>query len=190
VPRRRCCVPRVSTSRCGGVTVAIPLFPRFTALDAVGLYEVLQRIPSFDFVFIGKERGQYRSENGMIADATFAELAEPDVMVFPGGVGTWALQHDEQVLDWVRHAHEYTRFTTSVCTGSLVLGAAGPLEGLTATTRWSCYPELAAHGALPTAERVVHHPNRRIMPACRAGSTWPYGWSRSWSTARPQKRRN
>jgi transcriptional regulator GlxA family with amidase domain len=102
---------------------------------------------------------------GLTADATFEELAEPDVIVFPGGVGTRSLQSDARVLEWVRHAHAGTRFTTSVCTGSLVLGAAGLLEGLTATTHWSCYPELEAHGAVPTAQRVVEHLERRIITA-------------------------
>lgn len=155
------------------LTVAIPLFPRFTALDAVGPYEVLQRIPFIDVVFIGHERGEYRSENGMlgmVVETTFEELAEPDVIVFPGGVGSRPLQHDERVLAWVGHAHASTRFTTSVCTGSLVLGAAGLLSGLTATTHWSCYPELAAHGALPTPERVVEHLERRIITAAGVSS--------------------
>ncbi len=142
------------------VQVAIPLFPRFTALDAVGPYEVLQRIPNFDIVFVGHTPGEVRSENGMLgltADATFEEVPAPTVVVFPGGTGTRALQHDERVLAWVREAHAGTRFTTSVCTGSLVLGAAGLLRGLTATTHWACYRELAAHGAVPTPERVVEH---------------------------------
>jgi putative intracellular protease/amidase len=155
------------------LTVAIPLFPRFTALDAVGPYEVLQRIPFINVVFVGHERGEYRSENGMlgmVVDATFEELAEPDVIVFPGGVGSRPLQHDARVLEWVSHAHASTRFTTSVCTGSLVLGAAGLLTQLTATTHWSCYPELAAHGALPTDQRVVEHLAQRLITAAGVSS--------------------
>jgi transcriptional regulator GlxA family with amidase domain len=153
--------------------VAIPLFPQFTALDGVGPYEVLQRIPSIDVVFIGHKRGEIRTENGMlglIADATFDDVTEPDVIVFPGGVGTRPLQYDERVLEWVRHAHTTTRFTTSVCTGSLVLGAAGLLNGLTATTHWSCYAELAVHGAIPTAQRVVEHADHRIITAAGVSS--------------------
>jgi transcriptional regulator GlxA family with amidase domain len=153
--------------------IAIPLFPKFTALDAVGPYEVLQRVPTFDIVFVGHERGEVRSENGMIgltADATFEEVATPDVVVFPGGIGTRPLEHDERVLDWVRTAHTGTRFTTSVCTGSVVLGAAGLLRGLMATTHWSCYRELAAHGAEPTATRVVEHRNERIITAAGVSS--------------------
>src|ERR1700677_3431933 len=86
------------------IEVAIPLFPRFTALDAVGPYEVLQRIPWIDVTFIGHRRGEARSENGMLGltiDGTFEELPEPDVVVFPGGVGTRLLEHDRAVLDSV-----------------------------------------------------------------------------------------
>ncbi len=148
--------------------VAIPLFPGFTALDGVGPYEVLQRVPNIDVTFVGHRRGEVRSDNGMlgiVVDATFEDLPEPDVVVFPGGVGTRTLQHDERVLEWVRHAHRTTRLTTSVCTGSLVLGAAGLLTGLTATTHWACYPELEEHGAVPTARRVVEHLDRRLVTA-------------------------
>jgi transcriptional regulator GlxA family with amidase domain len=153
--------------------VAIPLFPRFTALDAIGPYEVLQRIPSIDVTFIGHERGEVRSENGMLGitiDATFEEMPTPDIVVFPGGVGTRTLVDDERVKAWVRAAHESTTYTTSVCTGSLVLGAAGLLNGLTATTHWACYPELEATGATATAQRVVEHLDRRIITAAGVSS--------------------
>jgi len=109
-----------------------------------------------------------RTENGMLGlstDAVFEEVRGPDVIVFPGGVGTRSLEHDERVLEWLRAAHTGTRYTTSVCTGSLVLAAAGLLEGKTATTHWSCTGELAAHGVIPVRERVVEHPGDRIMTA-------------------------
>jgi transcriptional regulator GlxA family with amidase domain len=157
----------------GRTTIAIPVFERMTALDAIGPYEVLQRIPTFDITFVGHAVGEVRTENAMLglrADATFEDLSEPHVIVFPGGVGTRPLEHDDRVLDWVRHAHAGTRFTTSVCTGSLVLGAAGLLDGLTATTHWSCYRELAAHGAEPSATRVVEHLDRRIITAAGVSS--------------------
>jgi transcriptional regulator GlxA family with amidase domain len=153
--------------------VVIPLFPRFTALDGIGPYEVLQRIPSIDVTFIGHERGEVRSENGLLGitrDGTFEEFPRPDVIVFPGGVGTRPLQTDERLLEWVRNAHPHTIFTTSVCTGSIVLGAAGLLHGLTATTHWSCYPELEAHGATAVADRVVEHLDRRIITAAGVSS--------------------
>jgi transcriptional regulator GlxA family with amidase domain len=153
--------------------VVIPLFPKFTALDGIGPYEVLQRIPEIDVTFIGHERGEVRSENGFLGitrDATFEEIPEPDVIVFPGGVGTRPLIHDERVLEWVRHAHRTTRFTTSVCTGSLVLAAAGLLNGLTATTHWSAYPILEEHGATVTGTRVVEHLPERIITAAGVSS--------------------
>lgn len=155
------------------IQAVIPLFPRFTALDAIGPYEVLQRTPDIDVTFIGHERGEVRSENGFLGvtrDATFEDIARPDVIVFPGGIGTRALEHDERVLDWLRAAHETTRFTTSVCTGAIVLGYAGLLDGLTATTHWSTYRELEATGATPTATRVVEHLDRRVITAAGVSS--------------------
>jgi transcriptional regulator GlxA family with amidase domain len=153
--------------------VVIPLFPRFTALDGIGPYEVLQRIPQIDVTFIGRERGEVRSENGFLGvtvDATYDDVPKPDVIVFPGGVGTRALLDDEQVLAWLRTAHDTTRFTTSVCTGSLVLAAAGLLDGLTATTHWSVLSTLADLGAVPTSDRVVEHLDRRIITAAGVSS--------------------
>jgi transcriptional regulator GlxA family with amidase domain len=101
---------------------------------------------------------------GLVIDGRFEDLPSPDVIVFPGG-DTRALQSDARVLGWVRGAHAGTIFTTSVCTGSLVLGAAGLLDGLTATTHWARYSDLAACGATPTPERVVEHLDRRIITA-------------------------
>jgi transcriptional regulator GlxA family with amidase domain len=153
--------------------VAIPVFDQLTALDAVGPYEVMQRIPALDIVFIGHALGQVRTENRMLGvsvDATFEDVPEPDVIVFPGGVGTRPLQTDHRVLEWVRHAHATSLFTTSVCTGSLVLGAAGLLDGLTATTHWSWYDQLAVHGATPTSQRVVQHLDQRIITAAGVSS--------------------
>jgi putative intracellular protease/amidase len=154
-------------------SIAIPLFPHFTALDGIGPYEVLQRVPHFDVTFIGHERGVVRSDNGMLGieiDATFEELATPDIVVFPGGFGTRALMTDERVLSWVRSAHSSSTYTTSVCTGSLVLAAAGLLQGLTATTHWGALDVLAQHGAVPTGDRVVEHLDRRIITAAGVSS--------------------
>ncbi len=155
------------------VQIAIPLFPRLTALDAVGPYEVLQRIPSFEITFVGHHKGEVRSENGMLGlsvDAPFESLPAPDVIVFPGGVGTRLLESDERVLEWVRQAHLTTRFTTSVCTGSIVLAAAGLLRGLPATTHWSCDERLEAHGARATPQRVVELLDERIITAAGVSS--------------------
>jgi putative intracellular protease/amidase len=145
--------------------IAIAVFPRLTALDGIGPYEVLQRLPGYEVVFVGAERGEVRTENGMLgitADATFDDVPRPDVVVFPGGVGTRTVMHDEQALDWVRTAHETSTYTTSVCTGLL--------DGLTATTHWSCYDLLASTGATPVPERVVEHLDRRIITAAGVSS--------------------
>ncbi|MFM7734973.1 MAG: DJ-1/PfpI family protein, partial [Alphaproteobacteria bacterium] len=142
-------------------------------LDGIGPYEVLQRVPSIDVTFIAHRRGEVRSDNGILgitADGTFADFPRPDVIVFPGGVGTRALQADREVVEWVKTAHATTTYTTSVCTGSLVLGAAGLLDGLTATTHWACYPELEAHGATAVPDRVVEHPDLRIITAAGVSS--------------------
>jgi transcriptional regulator GlxA family with amidase domain len=148
--------------------VAIALFPRLTALDCVGPYEVLQRVPELDVVFVGKERGTVRTENGFLGlsvDATFDEVPKPDVVLVPGGVGTRAFTEGGDLVDWVRDTYPTTRYTTSVCTGSIVLGAAGLLDGLAATTHWSCLRELEPFGAEPTTQRIVEHLDRRIITA-------------------------
>src|SRR4029453_11282644 len=134
--------------------------PQFPALDGIGPYEVLQRLPEIDGTIIGHERGEVRSDNGFLGitrDATFEEIPTPDLIVFPGGVGTRPLMRDDRGLEWVRNAHRTTIYTTSVCTGSLVLGAAGLLDGLTATTHWAVYDELAKTGASPVPTRGVEH---------------------------------
>ncbi len=138
--------------------IVVVLFNRMTALDAIGPYEVLQRLPGGDLVFAADEPGEVRTETGrlgLMADVALADVPEPDIIVMPGGVGTRALAEHEPTLDWLRHAHRHSTFTTSVCTGSLVLGAAGLLEGIEATTHWSELEALAAYGATPTQQRVV-----------------------------------
>ncbi|MDP7704890.1 MULTISPECIES: DJ-1/PfpI family protein [unclassified Mycobacterium] len=153
--------------------VAIPVFPRFTALDAIGPYEVLQRIPSVEVVFVGQRRGEIRTENGMLGvacDATFDEVATPDVVVFPGGIGTRALVNDEAIRGWLHTVHPGTRYTTSVCTGALLLASAGLLNGLTATTHWRAADDLNRLGARYVPERVVEHLPQRIITAAGVSS--------------------
>lgn len=138
--------------------VAIPMYDRFTSLDAIGPYEVLSRLPGAQVTWLAHERGLVCTDNGMLAieaTAAFEELPAPDVIVVPGGTGTRALLGDERLLAWLRGAHETSAWTTSVCTGSLLLGAAGILEGLRATTHWLELETLARFGAQPTEERVV-----------------------------------
>jgi putative intracellular protease/amidase len=119
--------------------IAIPLFDRFTALDAIGPYEVLSRLPGARVDFVAFEPGVVRADTRMLAidiEMSLGDVPRPDVLVVPGGHGTRTVMHDERMLDWVRGVHEHSRYTTSVCTGALVLHAAGVLDGLEATTHW------------------------------------------------------
>jgi putative intracellular protease/amidase len=153
--------------------IAIPLFRRFTALDAVGPYEVLQRIPSFDVTFVGHRRGEVRTENGMLGvtcDAVFDEVSAPDVVVVPGGIGTRQLIHDEVIRTWLQSVHPNTKLTTSVCTGALLLAAAGLLDGLTATTHWRAADLLNELGARYVPDRVVEHLPHRIITSAGVSS--------------------
>jgi putative intracellular protease/amidase len=138
--------------------IAIPLFDRFTALDAVGPYQVLSALPGARVRFLGPEAGPIRTDNEMltvVAEAPWEDAPDPEVLVVPGGVGTRTLLDDERMLDWVRSVHRTSRFTTSVCTGSLVLAAAGLLDDVDAASHWLELDTLAALGANPTSERVV-----------------------------------
>jgi transcriptional regulator GlxA family with amidase domain len=138
--------------------IAIPIYDRFTALDAIGPYEVLSRLPEARVTFIAKEAGPYKTDNGMLtimAEAGLDDLAHPDVICVPGGLGTRPLLNDEAHLSWIRTAHETSTWTTSVCTGSLLLAAAGVLDGLEATTHWLELGTLDELGARSTSKRVV-----------------------------------
>jgi putative intracellular protease/amidase len=137
---------------------AILLYDGFTALDAVGPYEVLSRLPNNEVHFVAQEPGPQETETRsltMLADLSLSELASPEILLVPGGFGTRRLLDDEELLDWIRSVHETSTWTTSVCTGSLLLGAAGVLRGLKATSHWVVLDSLAEFGAEPTSERVV-----------------------------------
>jgi putative intracellular protease/amidase len=138
--------------------IAIPVYDDFTALDAIGPYEILSRIPDARVRFIGEKPGPVRTDNGMlqvVAEAALEDVPRPEILVVPGGVGTRALTTDERWLSWIREAHAHSTWTTSVCTGSLLLGAAGVLDGLRATSHWLELETLRNYGAEPTGERVV-----------------------------------
>jgi transcriptional regulator GlxA family with amidase domain len=148
--------------------IAAVVFDDMTALDIVGPYEVLHRLPDASVVFVGHEVGVVRADNkflGIAVDATFADVMRPDVVIVPGGPGVERLRADGEVLAWLREVHAATRFTTSVCTGALVLGAAGLLDGLTATTHWGQLDALAGFGAVPITQRLVEHLDERIITA-------------------------
>ena len=137
--------------------IAIPLFDGLTALDAVGPYEVLSRPPGWDVVFVAAEPGPKKTDNDVLsltATHSLDEVARPDIVVVPGGVGT-RRPGQEPLVEWIRSVHEHTRWTTSVCTGSVLLGRAGVLDGLRATGHWLWLEPLREYGAEPTSERVV-----------------------------------
>jgi transcriptional regulator GlxA family with amidase domain len=137
--------------------IAIPLYDRFTALDAVGPYEVLWRLPGATVRWVGAEARPYATDRGLklVAEATLDDVPAPDVLVVPGGTGTRDALRDERLVDWIRAADATSTWTTSVCTGALLLGAAGVLDGLRATTHWAYVDALADYGAEATSERVV-----------------------------------
>ncbi len=142
-------------------TVAILLYPGFTALDAVGPYDVLARLPDTHVTFVAKEPGPVVADTGMLtmhAEAALADLPEPNVLVIPGGlVGAFHAAADAEYVDWTRTAHATSTWTTSVCTGALMLGAAGLLAGQTATTHWAAKDYLPHYGATYVPERFVEH---------------------------------
>jgi transcriptional regulator GlxA family with amidase domain len=136
--------------------VAIVLYPRFTALDAVGPYTVLGLAPGITVTFVAAEPGPVTDDIGSLtltATADYAGLPAPDVIVVPGGPGTAGAMGDTGLRDWLVAAR--ARWTTSVCSGSFVLAAAGLLEGRRATSHWGWRDGLAAYGAQPVEERVV-----------------------------------
>ncbi len=140
------------------MNIAIVLYDRFTALDAIGPYEVLSRIPGASVTFVAAEAGPVSTDNGMLtllAEKSLEQVREPEIVLVPGGPGEVVQRAGGAVLDWLREADRTSMWTTSVCTGSLILAAAGLLEGKRATSHWLALDALCELGAEPTAERVV-----------------------------------
>jgi len=139
--------------------IAILIYDGFTALDAVGPYEVLSCLPEAKVHFVSTELGPKRAHTNFLsvmADYTLNDISDPDIIVVPGGTkGTMVAAEDPRILSWLREAHETSKWTTSVCTGSLILGAAGILKGLQATTHWYARDFLEKFGAQYLSERVV-----------------------------------
>jgi len=138
--------------------ISILLYDRFTALDCIGPYEVLSRIPGARLRFVAKKAGPVMTDTGMlsvVAEAALKDVSSPDILLIPGGPGDEGALADAEIIDWVAKAHETTKWTTSVCTGALVLGAAGILRGLEATTHWASVERLESFGARYTEQRVV-----------------------------------
>jgi putative intracellular protease/amidase len=142
----------------GAMQIAIALYDRFTALDAVGPYQVLSSMPGAEVVFVADRRGPIPDDTvlPMVAGAAFDEVRSPDVVVVPGGMVTRRMARDgHPLIDWVKAVDPATQWTTSVCTGSILLAAAGLLEGREATSHWAALPQLEQLGARPTLQRVV-----------------------------------
>jgi len=139
--------------------IAIGLYPGFTALDAIGPYQVFTNIPGADVVLCAAQKATVDDDNDLLhlcIEATFDDISRPDVLLVPGGDSARRFAREgHPVLDWVRRAHPYTTWTTSVCTGALILGGAGLLDGQLATTHWAAYDDLTSYGARPTEQRVV-----------------------------------
>ncbi|GAA4564780.1 DJ-1/PfpI family protein [Planotetraspora kaengkrachanensis] len=138
--------------------VAIPLYPRFTALDAVGPYTVMAFAPGCTVTFVAARPGPVvddRGSLGLTATASFRDVPRPEMIVVPGGPGTTEALNDADLIAWIAETHEHTAWTTSVCSGAFLLGAAGLLTGRRATTHWGWLEQLAVFGAEPVSERVV-----------------------------------
>ncbi|WP_335980100.1 MULTISPECIES: DJ-1/PfpI family protein [Streptomycetaceae] len=148
--------------------IVVPVFDGFTSLDAVGPYEVLRLLSGAELVFAARSAAPVTDDAGwltVVPTATFDDIVSADVLLVPGGPGARRNLDNAALLDWMRRVHATTTWTTSVCTGSLLLGAAGLLDGLAATTHWSEVARLESFGAAYTEQRVVEQPGGIITAA-------------------------
>ena len=153
--------------------IAFVAYPGFTALDMIGPYEVLRNLPGAEVRFVWHESGPITADSGILvigATHSLAETPTPDVILVPGGPSTPVHARDETLLEWLRQAHRTASWTASVCSGSVILAAAGLLEGRRATSHWLTIPALKAFGAIPVAdERIVHQDNVVTSAGVSAG---------------------
>lgn len=152
--------------------VAFLAYEGLTCLDMIGPYEVFHSTPGIEVVFVNKTKGEIRPDSkafGLVVDHALADVPHPDVFVIPGGLeGTFVAAGDPEILAWVREAHAHSTLTTSVCTGSLILAAAGVLEGKRATTHWAARAMLENYGVTFSPKRVV--PEGKIITAAGVSS--------------------
>ena len=138
--------------------IAVLLYPEMTSLDAIGPYDTLALLPDAEVKLVARQPGPISTDSGpmeLVATDPLSAVPDPDVIVVPGGGGTRAEMERSETLDWLRAAHQGTTWTTSVCTGALLLGAAGILEGAEATTHWMFRDWLPRFGATAVPDRVV-----------------------------------
>ncbi len=153
------------------IRISFLLFPNVTQLDLTGPAQVLSRLGNATVDLVAKTREPVSTDAGfaLLPTATFTDAAQPDILCVPGGFGTQDAMEDEATMAWVRHAAVAATWVTSVCTGSLLLGAAGLLRGYRATSHWASHHHLAAFGAIPVHERVVFDRNRVTGGGVTAG---------------------
>jgi transcriptional regulator GlxA family with amidase domain len=153
--------------------IAIVVYPGFTALDFIGPYEVLRNLPDAEVRFVWHEPGPIAADSGVLlvgATHSFDETPSPDILLVPGGMTTYEHARDEKLLDWVRQAHRTATWTASVCSGSVILAAAGLLEAKRATSHWMCVPMLKTFGVTAVDdERIVHEGNIVTCAGVSAG---------------------
>jgi len=138
--------------------VVFLFYEGMTALDVIGPHEILCRFPGAKTIRVAKRSGAVRTDSaGLILNAEYglSDVSHADVLVVPGAGAATSFRNDPDILNWIRSIHKTTKWTTSVCTGSLILGAAGILLGLKATSHWAALERLRTWGAEPTTERVV-----------------------------------
>ena len=153
------------------VRVAFLVYPNVTQLDLTGPAQVLSRLGDASIDLVWKSREPVPTDSGfdLLPTATLDEVREAEILCVPGGFGCVDVIHDEEALGWVRSVGEQAQWVTSVCTGSLILGAAGLLEGYRATSHWAWRDHLRLFGADPVAERVVFDRNRVTGGGVTAG---------------------
>jgi transcriptional regulator GlxA family with amidase domain len=145
------------------IAITFLIFDNFTALDVIGPYEILSKIPNSKVYFVGLEAKNYTDGKGLTikADYSLEDIKSPDILLIPGGQGIDSLLNDNRLLDWIRNAHKTSKWTTSVCSGALLLASSGILDNKTATTHWNRKEQLRQYGVNVVDER--YHKDGKII---------------------------